>query len=186
MSEITELLTSIAAGNRAASEQLLSLVYDELRQLASRRLKSERPNQTLDATALVHEAYLRLFGANSRPAFRDRGHFFAAAATAMRRMVMDRARRKSTEKRGGAVRRQSVDEVPAPERNDELLALDAALQKFELIDPQKATLVELRYFGGLTSAQAAAVLGISATTADRHWAYARAWLRIEIADFLSD
>jgi RNA polymerase sigma factor (TIGR02999 family) len=186
MNNVTELLNSIAAGDRQASERLLPLIYNELRQIAAQKLASEKPGQTLQATALVHEAYLRLLGTETPSAFRDRGHFFAAATTAMRRILIDNARRKKTQKRGAGMRRQPLEMMAEPERNDQLLALDEALKKFAQIDPNKAKLVELRYFGGLTGEQTAAVLGISTTTADRYWAYARAWLRAEVADSLSD
>src|SRR6266542_581417 len=180
MSEVPRILSAIEQGDPRAADQLLPLVYDELRQLAAQRLAQEAPGQTLQATALVHEAYLRLVGEASPRSYSDRSHFFAAAATAMRRVLIDHARRKKTRKRGGAMRRQQLEAVPAPEPDDELLALDEALQKLAARDPQKAQLVELRYFAGLTGEQAAAVLGISPTTADRHWAYARAWLRAEV------
>ena len=169
---------------RSAAEQLLPLVYDELRKLAAQKLANEKPGQTLQPTALVHEAYLRLVGSQSEdaqlPTYKDRGHFFAAAATAMRRIIIDTARRKKTRKRGGAFQRQPLEAIAAPEADEEMLALDEALDKLAVQDPAKARLVELRYFAGLTGEQAAAVLGISPTTADRHWAYARAWLQAEV------
>src|SRR5262249_37303445 len=135
--------------------------------------------QTLQATALVHEAYLRLVGGQEARSYRDRSHFFAAA-TAMRRILIERARRKRTRKRGGDLQRQPLEAIAAPEPDEELLALDEALDRLAAVAPKKAKLVELRYFAGLTSEQAADVLGISATTADRHWAYARAWLQAEV------
>jgi RNA polymerase sigma factor (TIGR02999 family) len=156
------------------------LVYDELRRLAAARLAREAPGQTLDATALVHEAYLRLVGPADDRRWNDRGHFFAAAAESMRRVLIDSARRKLAQKRGGGLQRQPLDGVAAPGPDEELLALDEALQKLAAADPLKARLVELRYFAGLTGEQAAAALGISPTTADRHWAYARAWLQTEV------
>ena len=163
---------------------MLPLVYDELRKLAAQKLANEKPGQTLQPTALVHEAYLRLVGSQSEdaqlPSYKDRGHFFAAAATAMRRIIIDTARRKKTRKRGGAFQRQPLEAIAAPEADEEMLALDEALDKLAVQDPAKARLVELRYFAGLTGEQAAAVLGISPTTADRHWAYARAWLQAEV------
>jgi RNA polymerase sigma factor (TIGR02999 family) len=180
MSEITQILTAIEQGDPQAAAQLLPLVYDELRQLAARQLAQEKPGQTLQATALVHEAYLRLFGSAESRAYTDRRHFFAAAATAMRRILVDSARKKQTLKHGGDRQRQPLETVATPEPDEELLALDEALQKLAAQDPDKARLVELRFFGGLTSDQAAAVLDISPTTADRYWAYARAWLQTEI------
>jgi len=186
MNDVTEILNSMAAGDPQATEQLLPIVYNELRQIAARKLASEKPGQTLQATALVHEAYMRLLGTKQPGEFQSRGHFFAAAATTMRRILIDSARRKKTKKRGAGGRRLPLEAVAEPERNEQLLAIDEALQKFAELDPDKAKLVELRYFGGLTGEQAAAVLGISPTTADRYWAYARAWLRAEIADFSTD
>jgi RNA polymerase sigma factor (TIGR02999 family) len=180
MSGITQILASIEQGDPHAAEQLLPLVYDELRKLAAARMAQERSGQTLDATALVHEAYLRLVGSESQPAYRDRGHFFAAAATAMRRILIDNARRKRADKHGGERERVPLDDLAAAPPDDELLALDDALQKLAACDPLKAQLVELRYFAGLTGDQAALVLGISASTADRHWTYARAWLQAEL------
>lgn len=182
MSEVTRILSAIEQGDPHAAEKLLPLVYDELRRLAARKLAHEKPGQTLDATALVHEAYLRLVGdREGGRRFKDQGHFFAAAAQAMRRILTDRARRKRTRKRGGGLQRQPLDTVAAPAPDEDLLALDEALEKLAARDPEKARLVELRYFAGLTGEQAAAVLGVSPTTADRHWAYARAWLRAEVS-----
>jgi RNA polymerase sigma factor (TIGR02999 family) len=186
MSEITELLDRIAAGNKSASEQLLPLVYDELRQIAAQKLNYERSEQTLQATALVHETYVRLFGNDTPIVFEGRRHFFAVAATAMRRILIDSARKKLAQKRGAGMRKQSLQAVGEPKQDDQLLALDAALKKLELIDPQKSKLVELRYFGGLTGDQIAAVLGISPTTVDRYWSYAKAWLRAEMGDCRPD
>jgi RNA polymerase sigma factor (TIGR02999 family) len=184
MPDVTQILSAIEQGDSEAADQLLPLVYDELRQLASQKLANEKPGQTLQPTALVHEAYLRLVGSqveDTQPrTYKDRGHFFAAAATAMRRIIIDTARRKKTHKRGGAFRRLPLEAIAAPEAVEELLALDEALDKLAVQDPEKARLVELRYFAGLTGEQAAAVLGISPTTADRHWAYARAWLQAEV------
>ena len=182
MTEITRVLSAIEQGDPHAAEQLLPLVYDELRQLAARKLAREQPGQTLDATALVHEAYLRLVRPDDGQAFDGRGHFFAAAATAMRRILIERARQKQRQIHGGGRRREELhpDLVAAPEPDDELLALDAALVKLAERDPVKARLVELRYFAGLTGDQAAEILGISPSTADRHWVYARAWLRREV------
>lgn len=180
MSDVTRILSAIEKGDPHAAAQLLPLVYDELRRLAAQKLAHEKPGQTLQPTALVHEAYLRLVGAREPPTYRDGGHFFAVAAAAMRRVLIDRARRKKTQKRGGDRQRLPLDGVASPEPGHDLLALDEALQKLAASDPQKAKLVELRYFAGLTSDQAAEVLDISPTTADRYWAYARAWLQAEI------
>jgi RNA polymerase sigma factor (TIGR02999 family) len=178
MSEVTRILSAIEKGDAHAAEELLPLVYDELRQLAAQRLAHEKPGQTLQATALVHEAYLRLVGEQH---FDSRGHFFAAAAEAMRRILIDQARRKHSRKRGGGLRQVEFDaaELPArPDRStdDDLLALDEALRQFEAEDPLKARLVKLRYFAGLTIEEAAQALGISPTTAKRYWVYARSWL----------
>jgi len=159
---------------------LLPLVYEELRKLAAQKLAQEKSGQTLQATALVHEAYLRLVAADQAQQWNSRGHFFAAAATAMRHILIDNARRKLTSKHGGNSQRQPLESLSAPAPDDELLALDEALKKLSAEEPEKARLVELRYFGGLTGEQAAEVLGISPTTADRHWAYARAWLGSQI------
>jgi RNA polymerase sigma factor (TIGR02999 family) len=181
MADVTRLLDLAATGDPKAAAELLPLVYDELRALAAARLSTEPAGQTLDATALVHEAYIRLTGSPGEPRhYADRSHFFAAAATAIRRILIDNARRKQAQKRGGGAARQSLDGLATAEPDEELLALDEALNKLSTADPQKARLVELRYFAGLTGEQAAAVLGISPTTADRHWAYARAWLQTEI------
>jgi len=162
------------------ADHLLPLVYDELRRLAAQKLAAEKPGQTLQPTALVHEAYVRLIGQHEPAAYEDRRHFFAAAAAAMRRVLIDNARRKRTRKRGGDFQRRELGEVAVPEREDELLALDEALEKLAAVAPERAKLVELRYFAGLTGDQAAKVLGISPTTADRHWAYARAWVQAEV------
>jgi RNA polymerase sigma factor (TIGR02999 family) len=181
MSEFHRILSAAEQGDPRAAEELLPLVYDELRQLAARELAREKPGQTLQPTALVHEVYLRLAGVEGEPRlYRDRRHFFAVAAVAMRRILINHARGKQTQKRGGGLQRQAVEDVAAPESDEELLALDEALEKLAARDPEKAQLVELRYFAGLTSEQAADVLGISARTADRHWAYARAWLQNEV------
>ena len=180
MTEVTQILTAIEQGDPMAAEQLLPLVYDELRRLAADKLAREVPGQTLDATALVHEAYVRLVGPDDSRRWKDRGHFFAAAAQAMRRILVDNARRKRAQKRGAGLQRQPLDAVAAPEIDVELVALDEALRKLAESEPIKARLVELRYFAGLTGEQAAKVLDISPATADRHWAYARAWLRNEV------
>jgi RNA polymerase sigma factor (TIGR02999 family) len=179
MNEVTRILSNIEQGDSHAAEQLLPLVYDELRKLAADKLAQEKPGQTLQATALVHEAYLRLVGPTELRVYRDRRHFFAAAASAMRRILIDQARRKQTAKHG-ARQRQELPDVAAPQADDELLALNEALEQLAIEDPVKARLVELRYFAGLTSDQAAEVLGISPSTADRHWAYARAWLHAAV------
>jgi RNA polymerase sigma factor (TIGR02999 family) len=180
MIDATRILSAIEQGDPHAAEQLLPLVYDELRKLAASKLAQEKPGQTLEATALVHEAYLRLVGAAEPCIYRDRRHFFAAAASAMRRILIDQARRKQTEKHSGGRLRQELPDLAAPKSDDELLALSEALEQLAIEDPIKARLVELRYFAGLTSDQAADVLGISPSTADRHWAYARAWLQTAV------
>jgi RNA polymerase sigma factor (TIGR02999 family) len=182
MSEVTRILSDLARGDAHAADQLLPLVYDELRRLAAARLAQEAPGNTLDATALVHEAYLRLVGPADAACWEHRGHFFAACATAMRRILIERARRKRRHVHGGGRRRQELhaDLVAAPAPAEDLLALDAALARLAERHPVKARLVELRYFAGLTGAQAAQLLGISAKTADRYWAYARAWIRREM------
>jgi RNA polymerase sigma factor (TIGR02999 family) len=181
MSEVTRVLSAIERGDPHAAEQLLPLVYAELRRLAASKLAHEKPGHSLQPTALVHEAYLRLVDdKEDRRQFRDCGHFFAAAATAMRRILIDNARRKQAQKRGGGKHRQELEAVAAPEPDNDLVALDEALDKLAVHDPVKARLVELRYFAGLTGEQAAAILRISPTTADRHWAYARAWLRAKV------
>jgi RNA polymerase sigma factor (TIGR02999 family) len=171
---------AIEQGDPHAAEQLLPLVYDELRRLAAHKLAREAAGQTLDATALVHEAYLRLVGQDKQRTWNDRGHFFAAAAQAMRRILVDNARRKRAQKRGDGLQRQPLDAVAAPELDLELVALDEALLRLAAVDPVKARLVELRYFAGLTGEQAAKVLEISPSTAARHWTYAKAWLRNEV------
>ncbi len=180
MNDVTRILSDIERGDPRAAERLLPLVYEELRKLAARGLAQEKPGQTIQATALVHEAYLRLVGQDQAPSWNNRGHFLAAAAQAMRRILVDNARRKGARKRGGGLERRPLDEVEAPRPDDELLALDEALQTLAATDPVKARLVELRYFAGLTGEQAAKTLGISPATADRHWAFARAWLRNEV------
>ena len=175
MSEVTSILFAIEQGDAHAAEQLLPLVYEELRKLAAQKMAQEKPGQTLNATALVHEAYLRLVGAQH---FSGRGHFFAAAAEAMRRILVESARRKASVKRGGDRKREELPEsqLAAPEIADDLIALDEALTLLAAADAQAAELVKLRYFAGLTSAQAAEALGISSRTADRTWVYARSWL----------
>jgi RNA polymerase sigma factor (TIGR02999 family) len=179
MTEVTQLLSAIDQGDPHAAAQLLPLVYDELRRLAGARLAAEPSGNTLQPTALVHEAYLRLVGSPGGDHWDHRGHFFAAAAEAMRRVLIDRARQKATTRRGGAMQRQALDPdtTPTPAVREDLLALDEALNRLEAQDPLKAKLVNLRYFAGLSLAEAAAALGMSERTAGRHWAYARAWLR---------
>src|SRR5215831_15898110 len=179
MNDVTHLLAAIDQGDPHAAAQLLPLVYDELRRLAAAQMAREKPGQTLDATALVHEAYLRLIGDQQ---FTNRRHFFAAAAEAMRRILVENARRKMSLKRGGDRERLELNEeqlVASAPRQD-LLALNAALDQLAIRDPVKAELVKLRYFAGLTLDQAAAALELSPATADRYWAYARAWLHQEI------
>lgn len=180
MSDVTRILSAIEQGDPKAAEQLWPLVYDELRKLAALQLAHDRPGATLNPTALVHEAYLRLVGDGNDRRYHDRRHFFAAAATAMRHIRIDQARHKKTQKRGGNVQRLELDEVAAPTPDDELLALDEALTQLAALDVRKAQLVELRFFAGLTNDQAATVLGISPTTADRDWTFARAWLRAAV------
>ncbi len=180
MHEVTRILSELEGGDPGAAEQLLLLVYNDLRKLAAQKLAQEKPGQTLQATDLVHEAYLRLVGDAEPSVYRDRRHFFAAAASAMRRILIDQARRKQTEKHGGGRLRQELHDLAAPQPSDDLLALNDALDQLAAEDPLKARLVELRYFAGLTSDQAADVLNISPSTADRHWAYARAWLQTAV------
>jgi RNA polymerase sigma factor (TIGR02999 family) len=183
MSDVTHILARIESGDPIAAEQLLPIIYDELRKLAAAKLVHEKPGQTLQATALVHEAYLRLVGrGQGEPAWDSRAHFLSAAATAMRRILIERARYQQSLIHGGGRRREELatDHFAAPEPDEKLLALDGALQKLAEVDPDKARLIELRYFAGLTGDQAAGILGISPNTADRQWAYARAWLRREI------
>jgi RNA polymerase sigma factor (TIGR02999 family) len=179
MSEATRILDAIAAGDPAAADQLLPIVYDELRRLAAQRLAAEKPGQTLQATALVHEAYLRLVGCDPKKPWEGRRHFFAAAAEAMRRILVDRARRKHGQRGGGGCQLLPLDPdaVAAPEAADDLLALDDALDKLAERDPKVAELVKLRYFTGLTIPQAAAQLEISPRTANAWWAYAKAWFQ---------
>jgi RNA polymerase sigma factor (TIGR02999 family) len=184
MGDVTQILSAIEAGDPRAAAQLLPLVYDELRKLAAARMADEKPGQTLQATALVHEAYLRLVGHDPGVQWNGRGHFFAAAAEAMRRILVDNARSKQSGKKGGGMHRVDLDAAapaaPAapPEESaaEDLVALDEALRKFEAEDPLRARLVKLRYFVGLSIPDAAAALGISVATAKRHWVYARSWL----------
>ena len=182
MNDVTRILSAIEHGDPKAAEQLLPLVYDELRKLAEHRLAHEKPGQTLQATALVHEAYLRLVDARQGEHWNSRGHFFAAAAEAMRRILVEHARRKHRLKHGGGRARVVLDPalIAAPAASEDLLALDEALNKLAEHDPPVAELVKLRYFAGLTNRQAAAALGIAPRTADLHWSYARAWLLAEL------
>jgi RNA polymerase sigma factor (TIGR02999 family) len=189
MNELTQVLAAIEQGDSRAAEQLLPLVYDELRKLAAQKLAQEKPGQTLDATALVHEAYLRLVvparGECQEPGekhWNSRGHFFSAAAEAMRRILIDQARHKQSQRGGGGRRRHDIEhqQIAAAEPSLDVLAVNEALERFETVDPLKAHLVKLRYFAGLTIPQAADALGIASTTADRYWAYARAWLHAEL------
>lgn len=182
MSDITTILSAIEAGDRNAANQLLPLVYEELRKLAAQGMAQEAPDQTLDATALVHEAYLRLVGTQPQQRWEGRGHFFAAAAEAMRRILIDAARRKRSQKHGGGRQRlELLDcELAVDSTGEELFAVDEALSKLAMQEPEIAKLVELRFFAGLMLEQAADVLNISLRTANRRWTYARAWLRREL------
>jgi RNA polymerase sigma factor (TIGR02999 family) len=189
MSDVTRILSAIEQGDPHAAAQLLPLVYDELRNLAAHRLAQEKPGQTLDATALVHEAYLRLVanpGGESResePHWDNRRHFFTAAAEAMRRILIENARRKHSVRHGGGRQRVELDEVlRLPEPRHDLLALDEALARLAEKQPAKAELVKLRFFAGLTMPEAAQALGISLSTAERYWTFARSWLYAELAD----
>ncbi len=190
MNEVTRILSAVKQGDSHAVEQMLPLVYNELRRLAGQRLAQEKPGQTLQATALVHEAYMRLV---ARPGgqsgadeahWNSRGHFFAAAAEAMRRILVDSAKRKQSAKRGGQVQRVGLDDdqIVAPSRSIDLIALDEALNELAVHDARKAELVKLRYFAGLTIRQAADALQISESTADADWAYAKSWLRVRMTD----
>jgi RNA polymerase sigma factor (TIGR02999 family) len=183
MNEVTRILSAIEQGEPQAAAQLLPLVYEELRKLAAQKLAQEAPGHTLQPTALVHEAYLRLVDTEKVQRWNSRGHFFAAAAEAMRRILIERARHRRSRKAGGDRQRLDLADVePAVAGPDvDLLALDEALEKLEQQDKRKADLVKLRFFAGLTTAQAAEALGISPSTADNDWAYARCWLRLEIA-----
>ncbi|HEY7310531.1 MAG TPA: ECF-type sigma factor [Gemmataceae bacterium] len=182
MSEVTQILNAVVLGDPHAANQLLPLVYEELRRLAAHKLAHEKPGQTLQPTALVHEAYLRLVGAGEEVHWQSRGHFFAAAAEAMRRILIESVRRKRSRKHGGGLHRLDAEEVALtmPEPIEDLLALDEALTKLAAKDGRKVELVKLRYFAGMTLEEAAGVLGISAATAKRWWTYARAWLYREI------
>jgi RNA polymerase sigma factor (TIGR02999 family) len=189
MSDVTRILSEIQAGDPSAADNLLPLVYDELRKLAAAKLAHEKPGQTLQATALVHEAFLRLVSEPQRergeeaPHWDSRGHFFAAAGTAMRRILVENARRKRRIKHGGQWIRREFEDIPTglPDVHEDLLALDAALERLKSVDSQATELVHLRYFAGLPLAKAAEIMGISPRTADRIWAFARAWLHREVA-----
>ncbi len=185
MSDVTRILEAIDAGRASATEDLLPLVYDELRQLAARKLAREKPGQTLQATALVHEVYIRLVNAEQPQRWSGRGHFFAAAAEAMRRILIEQARHKRTQKAGGLrVELPQFELEQAPDGSPlDLLALNEALEKLEATDKRKAELVKLRFFAGLTNEQAADALGVSTSTADNDWAYAKTWLRIEVSKY---
>jgi len=182
MDNVTQILSAIEQGDRHAAEQLLPLVYTELRKLAAHKLAQENPGQTLQATALVHEAYIRLVDRGAAQQWDSRGHFFGAAAEAMRRILVENARRKQSLKRGGELERQDLDglDIAGPEPSDRLLALDEALNRLAETDRAAAELVKLRYFAGLSNQETAAILGISDRTADRIWAFARSWLRKQI------
>jgi RNA polymerase sigma factor (TIGR02999 family) len=184
MNEVTRLLHAVAKDEQLAAKELLSLVYEELRKLAAQRLAQEKPGQTLQATALVHEAYLRLLGPDGSGHWDGRGHFFAAAAEAMRRILIDSARRKHRPKHGGDRQRVDLDQAAQvaqlPPEAEDLLALDEALIRLEQREPLKAKVVKLRFFAGLTIPQVAEALGISPATADRYWTYARVWLYCEL------
>jgi len=179
MSEVTSILEAAGRGDPQAAERLLPLVYDELRKLAAAKLAHERPGQTLQATALVHDAYVRLVDVTNAQRWDSRGHFFAAAAEAMRRILVENARRKGRDKRGGNRERVALEQIdlPADVPSDDVLAIDEALTKLEAEDPQAAQLVKLRFFAGLSLTKAAEATGISRTSAYEQWSYARAWLR---------
>jgi RNA polymerase sigma factor (TIGR02999 family) len=176
MDDVTRVLLAIQQGDPAAAEQLMALVYDELRKLAARKLAHEKPGQTLQPTALVNEVYLRLVGGRGNPSWKDRGHFFAAAAEAMRRILVSNARRKRRAKHGGRLQRLPVDDTLQAPAEDDVLALDELLTRLAADDPEAAEVVKLRYFAGLSVEEAAESLGISRASAYRHWTFARAWL----------
>jgi RNA polymerase sigma factor (TIGR02999 family) len=178
MSDVTQILTAIEQGEPERADELLPLVYDELRRLAAAKLAHEKPGQTLEATALVHESFLRMVGGQQAQVWQNRGHFFAAAAEAMRRILIEHARRKASAKAGGDYQRIALADVPQPAAGGEidLLSLDAALREFEVEHPRQAQVVKLKFFAGCTIEETAELLGISRATAQRHWAYARAWL----------
>jgi RNA polymerase sigma factor (TIGR02999 family) len=182
MNDVTQILSQIESGDPTAAEQLLPLVYNELRRLAAHRLAQEKAGQTLQATALVHDAYLRLVNVDTHQQWNGRGHFFAAAAEAMRRILVDSARHKRSLKAGGErVRIELDDHLATADRPIDLIALDEAMDKLAVEDARKAELVKLRFFGGLTTREAAEALGISESTADADWAFAKAWLKLQMA-----
>jgi RNA polymerase sigma factor (TIGR02999 family) len=187
--EVTRILNAIEQGDQRASEALMPLVYDELRRLAGAKMKQERKGHLLQPTALVHEAFVRLVGKGDWRKWDGRGHFFAAAAEAMRRILIEQARRKNAEKRGGAMNQLSLEDIDVavePENSEYLLALDVALVKLASLEPELVKIVELRYFTGLSVEQTATALGVSERTVKRHWAYARAWLQREMDDSRPD
>jgi len=188
MADVTRILSQIEQGDASACDQLLPLVYDELRKLAAAKLAQEKPGQTLQATALVHDAYLRLVDVEKAQHWNSRGHFFAAAAEAMRRILVDIARRKKRPKHGGNLQRVDLDAACtfAKEPSEDILALDEALGRFAISEPKKADLVKLRFFAGMTIPEAADALGISHATAERYWTYARCWLFSELGDDTTD
>ncbi len=187
MSDVTRILSQIESGDPSAADQLLPIVYDELRKLAASKMSQEMPGQTLQATALVHEAYLRMVGSDREQPWENLGHFFAAAAEAMRRILVEVARHKQSQKAGGDRERVELDqsELASNSPRVDILALNEALDKLEMQDARKAALVKLRYFSGLTNSQAAKALGISTSTADNDWAYAKNWLRVEVLKNIS-
>jgi RNA polymerase sigma factor (TIGR02999 family) len=182
MSDVTQLLSAIEAGNSQAADQLLPLVYDNLRQLAAAKMAREQPGQTLQATALVHEAWIRLVGDDEKKTWNCRGHFFAAAAEAMRRILVDQARRKRRVRHGGRLERVNLGKVTiaTEDSNETLLVINEAIEKLATLSPRKAEIVKLRYFTGMEHAEIAEVLGVSEPTVRRHWAYARSWLYAEL------
>lgn len=184
MPDVTQILNAIGRGETAAADELLPVVYQELRKLAARRLANEAPGQTLQPTALVHEAFVRLVDVDQQQEWDSRGHFFAAAAEAMRRILVEKARRKQRVRHGGEARRVDLDPdlLSHPDRRDDLLALDEALVRLEQTDSRKASLVKLRYFAGLSMQEAANALEISLATAERDWSYARVWLLRELSE----
>ncbi len=180
MSDVTRILSQIESGDPLAAEKLLPLVYDELRKLAAAKMAQEKPGQTLQATALVHEAYVRLVDVEQARCWNNRGHFFAAAAEAMRRILVEQARRKGRDKHGGRLRRVELPDLAGGDPDDEFLALDAALPRLAAEDPLAAEVVKLKYFAGLGREEIAAVLGVSVHEVRQKWAYARAWLRLAL------
>jgi RNA polymerase sigma factor (TIGR02999 family) len=184
MSDVTRILQSIEGGDPQAAEKLLPLVYDELRKLAAAKMAQEKPGQTLQATALVHDAYVRLVDVEQAQHWNSRGHFFSAAAEAMRRILVDNARTRQSDKRGGRFQRAGIEqvEIAAEPRSIDLIALDEALDELAVHDPRKAELVKLRFFAGLTLREAADVLEIAESTADADWAYAKSWLRVRVGE----